>query len=313
MNQIFREKKGFTLVEIAIVMVIIGLLIGMGANMIGPLTKRAKLNESREDMNKAKEAVVSYSMTHGRLPCPDVNNDGLEDITGTVCTACPNPPCRFPNVTLNIKGTDAWQSFLRYDAVDTLTPTTINPQNYCIVLYETINNTGIGPNSILPIVTNTADPTDDNQITAGNGYTVGAVIISPGEDVILTGKNSNNNREYEMVSNPFDDVNRNDLIAEIPLGELMGKECNSSNTVMKVFIPATRSAKIPSGSGTCLDGGAAVFAYLPLNSNVDYWNANSCPAAPTAIYPFQMLATTDWNGPAGTRRNGEVNADNTDH
>jgi len=307
------SMRGFTLVELAIVLIIVGLLIGVGANMIGPLTKRVKLNESRDDLNKAKEAVVSFSMSRGRLPCPDVNNDGLEDLTGAVCTACPNPPCRFPNVTLNIKGTDAWQSFLRYDAVDTLTPTTINSQNYCVVLYETINNAGIGANTILPIVTNTADP-DDNQITtAGNGYTVAAVIISTGEDVTLTGKNSNNNREYEMASNPFDDVVRNDLVAEIPLGELMGKGCNSANTVLKVYIPAGRSAKIPSGSGTCLDGGAAVFAYLPLNSNVDYWNAIGCPAAPTASYTFQTLATTDWNGPGGTRRNGEVNADNTDH
>jgi len=86
------SMRGFTLVELAIVLIIVGLLIGVGANMVGPLTKRVKLNESRDDLNKAKEAVVSFSMSRGRLPCPDVNNDGLEDLTGAVCTACPNPP-----------------------------------------------------------------------------------------------------------------------------------------------------------------------------------------------------------------------------
>jgi len=99
------SMRGFTLVELAIVLIIVGLLIGVGANMVGPLTKRVKLNESRDDLNKAKEAVVSFSMSRGRLPCPDVNNDGLEDLTGAVCTASsqlpPRPP--FQTSTLNTK------------------------------------------------------------------------------------------------------------------------------------------------------------------------------------------------------------------
>ncbi len=41
------EGAGFTLIEIAIVLVILGLLVTLGASMIGPLTKRAKLNETR--------------------------------------------------------------------------------------------------------------------------------------------------------------------------------------------------------------------------------------------------------------------------
>jgi len=68
MNQIFREKKGFTLVEIAIVLVIIGLLLGVGANMIGPLTKRIKLNETRETINADVESVTGYAVSNMKIP-----------------------------------------------------------------------------------------------------------------------------------------------------------------------------------------------------------------------------------------------------
>lgn len=63
-----KRKSGFTLVEIAIVLVIIGLLVTLGTSMIGPLTKRAKVIESREAVKAAKEAVLGYVIKNGYLP-----------------------------------------------------------------------------------------------------------------------------------------------------------------------------------------------------------------------------------------------------
>jgi prepilin-type N-terminal cleavage/methylation domain-containing protein len=68
MNQIFREEKGFTLVELAIVLVIVGLLLGLGAGMVGPLTKRVKLNESRETVSAAVDSVMGYASINNRVP-----------------------------------------------------------------------------------------------------------------------------------------------------------------------------------------------------------------------------------------------------
>jgi len=45
---------GFTLVEIAVVLVIIGLLVGMGAGLLGPLTRRSKLSEARGRIEAAR-------------------------------------------------------------------------------------------------------------------------------------------------------------------------------------------------------------------------------------------------------------------
>ncbi|WP_083498620.1 Ig domain-containing protein [Thermosulfidibacter takaii] len=62
------NKKGFTLVELAIVMVIIGILLGMGLGMLGILTKRAKYKESEEAVNAAVEAVLGYVQEYRKLP-----------------------------------------------------------------------------------------------------------------------------------------------------------------------------------------------------------------------------------------------------
>jgi prepilin-type N-terminal cleavage/methylation domain-containing protein len=59
-----KKDKGFTLIEIAIVLIILGLLVGLGAGLIGPLTKRAKLIESRELMDAAMESIISYGAAY---------------------------------------------------------------------------------------------------------------------------------------------------------------------------------------------------------------------------------------------------------
>ncbi len=63
-----QNSKGFTLVELAIVLVIVGLLIGMGASLIGPLTKRAKLQETRNTVKEVYEAINGFVSANKRLP-----------------------------------------------------------------------------------------------------------------------------------------------------------------------------------------------------------------------------------------------------
>ncbi len=55
------QRAGFTLVELAIVLVIVGLLIGMGAGLLGPLTKRAKLIETRNTVKEVYETINGYA------------------------------------------------------------------------------------------------------------------------------------------------------------------------------------------------------------------------------------------------------------
>ncbi|MBZ0155952.1 MAG: prepilin-type N-terminal cleavage/methylation domain-containing protein [Alphaproteobacteria bacterium] len=62
------HPEGFTLVELAIVLVVIGIVISLGISLMGPLTKRVKYGESREIVNGAVESVNSWASTNRRLP-----------------------------------------------------------------------------------------------------------------------------------------------------------------------------------------------------------------------------------------------------
>ncbi len=63
-----RKERGLTLVELAIVLIVLGILLGIGAGIIGTLIKRVKFNESREIVSAAVEGIVGFATSSGRLP-----------------------------------------------------------------------------------------------------------------------------------------------------------------------------------------------------------------------------------------------------
>ncbi len=63
-----RGKKGFTLLELAIVLLILGILIGLGAGVATILIKRAKFAENKEIMEANLSAIKSYISANSTLP-----------------------------------------------------------------------------------------------------------------------------------------------------------------------------------------------------------------------------------------------------
>jgi len=72
------DKKGFTIIEVAIVMVIIGLLVGFGATLVGPLTERSKRMATTEILMGASESIVGFASAEKRLP--EWDNGTLDNI-----------------------------------------------------------------------------------------------------------------------------------------------------------------------------------------------------------------------------------------
>jgi len=62
------KRKGFTLVELAIVLIIIGLLLSIGVTLFTILVKSAKLKDTRTVVKTVCEAVKSYAITNKTLP-----------------------------------------------------------------------------------------------------------------------------------------------------------------------------------------------------------------------------------------------------
>ncbi len=61
-------KKGFTLIELAIVLVLVGLLLGLGTSLVGILIKQVKRRETQERLDAAVESIIGYTQTHKYIP-----------------------------------------------------------------------------------------------------------------------------------------------------------------------------------------------------------------------------------------------------
>ncbi len=61
---------GFSLIEIAVVLVIISVLATMVAIPLSSQLEQKRGEETRKQIELAKEALMGYAMANGRLPCP---------------------------------------------------------------------------------------------------------------------------------------------------------------------------------------------------------------------------------------------------
>lgn len=117
------RQRGFTLIELAIVLVIVTILIGGLAVPLTAQIQARRIAETRQILDEAREAIVGYAMTHAatlaerrHLPCPDTDNppDGRENRTGDACTQASG---LLPWVDLGTASQDAWGNRLRYGVV----------------------------------------------------------------------------------------------------------------------------------------------------------------------------------------------------
>ncbi len=118
------QQHGFSLVELAVVLVIVALL--SGGLMFGLSAQRdaATLQDARRQLDTAREALLGFAMANGRLPCPAIPTvansaakAGEEDRDKTN----PNASCNrengvLPWVDLGISETDPWGQRLTYFA-----------------------------------------------------------------------------------------------------------------------------------------------------------------------------------------------------
>ncbi len=220
------NEKGFTLIEIAIVMVIIGLLAGGGVSLMGMLSERKIRNENAEYLNEAKFALISYAKIHGRLPWADDENniDGREDDnrgTGTL-----------PYLTLGMKPKDANSRVIKYALNSSLgTKGTTSRSTSCSTL-RTLMTDLPHPDPVV-IDSDSCNPTCDD-------FSVAAVLISAGpkdadndgdvfDDVPASGpsdpsgNNTNGNPNY--IRSPPIDNTFDDLVVYISGYSLYGEMC----------------------------------------------------------------------------------------
>ncbi len=75
-----RRARGFTLLEMAIVVFVIGMLT---AGLIGPVQTQLEARDrqqTRDYLARAAEALYGFAMTERRLPCPSRDGDGHSEL-----------------------------------------------------------------------------------------------------------------------------------------------------------------------------------------------------------------------------------------
>lgn len=164
-----RHQQGFTLVELAIVLVIValltsGLMMGMTAQR-----KSAENSDAQRQLENIREALLGFAMTNGRLPCPAQPN--LPNTDGNAGKEnCAQPHGVLPWVTLSLPETDPWGSRFTYFASGLFTA----PSGGALAGFTL--STGVPPNSTAGLAN-----IKDNYASGSNiASDIPAVIISHG-------------------------------------------------------------------------------------------------------------------------------------
>jgi prepilin-type N-terminal cleavage/methylation domain-containing protein len=195
------KNKGFTLVEIAIVLVIVGLMLSAFLTPLRAQLSQRDNTETRGKLSDISEALLGYALNHSAtldskpyLPCPDTDGDGAENRTANLCT---NINGTLPYKDLGLVSTDSWERNFIYQVTQTFA--------------NSANGFAFGMNGGITVL----------DAAGGNALAINipAIVISLGENgavspVVGADQTENTNGDVFFVSksftntaaNPFDDL-----------------------------------------------------------------------------------------------------------
>jgi type II secretion system protein G len=116
MESNIKNIMGFTLVEMAVVLVIFGLLL---SSVLLSVTAQRDVSDYaavRTDISQIKEALYGYAIVNGTFPCADSDGDGIENTPCNTALLIARRRGNVPWVTLGLslqKG-DPWNRLYQY-------------------------------------------------------------------------------------------------------------------------------------------------------------------------------------------------------
>ena len=97
-----KSLRGFSLVELSVVLVIVSILVGAGFSGLGAFLDNAHQSHTQGNLEVTKRSVLNFVKINHYMPCPDTDADGVENrVAGMTCVADDNG---------NVTGTIPYQS-----------------------------------------------------------------------------------------------------------------------------------------------------------------------------------------------------------
>ena len=231
--------RGFTLTELAVVLVIVGLLMASGVYTMSAQVESRYRADTQRRLEEAKDLLVGFALVHGRLPCPGIASG---DEAGGGTAACASPyggflPARaigFQPADAAGFALDAWGSRIRYAVSATAwgtAPARFTRQHAAAAPWSiTQTPADLVICSASPAVATALACDPGTSLT--NQNTVVALVFSSGKNGALAAAGANEARNLDgnalFVSRTPDPPSAaggefDDLVAWIPVGLLYGR------------------------------------------------------------------------------------------
>ncbi len=134
-----RRTRGFTLVELAVVLAIVGLLLGAMMLTLSAQVEIRDRGDTQRRLDDAKELLLGFAIVNGHLPCPascanppacTTGSGGDEDRSATLPFPCVANSGFLPARAIGFQPTsgtgfalDAWGNPIRYAVASTVNTT----------------------------------------------------------------------------------------------------------------------------------------------------------------------------------------------
>lgn len=192
-----KRHRGFTLVEMAVVVVIASILLTLGVKGVTSMLAGTQRTATLDNMNTVRNALLAYFSANHRFPCPDTGpaagRDGVEDRTtagnpSTTCLAGASPAAGFgtvPYVDLGLtraQALDGYGNFISYRIDTSVRPPPVYSATTVYIAGDLITSGGVVYRALGNNITGRAPPPSANPLTfnALTNYKVGDLATSVG-------------------------------------------------------------------------------------------------------------------------------------
>jgi type II secretory pathway pseudopilin PulG len=300
-----KKNDGFSLVEMAIVLVIVMSILTLGLGALSSVVTSSSISETKARQTHIKDALIAYLGANKRLPCPDIPNNtngtadgsgvsGKEDVTGGVCVSTFGV---VPFTTLGLSrdvAEDRWGNLISYQVyVDTSNPCppTASPPTWTGINWSSSACFGAGKSGGIQIM--------DGATTIATG--VAAVLISHGPNGLRAWSRQGTQNANPLTCEEAQNSNLTTLAGCTYTSNLFFKGEQSANDDVVAYLTADAIIQALAKQGTILSPAAQVADDLRMNMQdvigQVLQNLNSNIPSYTPTTPPSLIPNDPWGRP----------------